>query len=207
MSQIEWIVFDLGGVLIRYDDQHHGYKVLAELLGISVEEALRLKESDASILKELTVGVREPDELHALFGNRYAKELSLDQVLNFLNGGLGESIHETVDVLKKLKSRYKTACLSNTCSPHWEWMLTRCEFMQLLDVRMASQEMGVAKPDVRIYEKATEILKTEPGKCLFFDDREENVEAAQLAGWKAYRVFGPESVREGLKKEEITVSD
>lgn len=40
----------------------------------------------------------------------------------------------------------------------------------------------MAKPDRRIYEIAAELAGAAPERCLFVDDRNENVEAARTLG-------------------------
>jgi putative hydrolase of the HAD superfamily len=43
---------------------------------------------------------------------------------------------------------------------------------------VSSARVGVAKPDRRIYEIAAELAGVAPERCLFVDDRLENVTAA-----------------------------
>ncbi|MEU6239142.1 HAD-IA family hydrolase [Kitasatospora sp. NPDC047058] len=52
----------------------------------------------------------------------------------------------------------------------------------LADAVVNSSRVGAAKPDPRIYEAAAEQARTTPGRCLFVDDRPENVEAAARLG-------------------------
>lgn len=55
----------------------------------------------------------------------------------------------------------------------------------LADGVINSSLVGVAKPDRRIYEMAAEKARARPDRCLFVDDREENVEAARELGMTA----------------------
>ncbi|TDC09130.1 HAD family hydrolase [Nonomuraea longispora] len=56
---------------------------------------------------------------------------------------------------------------------------------------VSSARLGVAKPDRRIYEVAAERAGAELRRCLFVDDRLQNVEAARALGMTAvhYRGF------------------
>ncbi|MGM1058758.1 HAD family hydrolase [Saccharothrix sp. Mg75] len=63
-----------------------------------------------------------------------------------------------------------------------------------------SGDLGVAKPDRRIFTALVERLGAEPGDCVFFDDRQVNVDGANAAGltgvlWRgsshARSVLGP----------------
>ncbi|MFI6595129.1 HAD family hydrolase [Nonomuraea sp. NPDC050536] len=50
------------------------------------------------------------------------------------------------------------------------------------DAVVSSARVGVAKPDPRIYEIAAEQAGVPPERCLFVDDRLENVEGARALG-------------------------
>jgi putative hydrolase of the HAD superfamily len=59
------------------------------------------------------------------------------------------------------------------------------------DAVVSSARVGVAKPDRRIYEIAAEEAGAAPERCLFVDDRLQNVEAARALGMTGvhYRTF------------------
>jgi putative hydrolase of the HAD superfamily len=59
------------------------------------------------------------------------------------------------------------------------------------DAVVSSARVGVAKPDRRIYEIAAELAGAAPERCLFVDDRPQNVEAAVALGMTGvhYRTF------------------
>ncbi|GAB3150628.1 HAD family hydrolase [Microbispora hainanensis] len=58
------------------------------------------------------------------------------------------------------------------------------------DEVVSSARVGVAKPDPRIYEIAAERAGVPLGRCLFVDDRAENVEAARALGMTAVLFTG-----------------
>ncbi|MEU0368802.1 HAD-IA family hydrolase [Streptomyces sp. NPDC006283] len=62
----------------------------------------------------------------------------------------------------------------------------------LADSVVNSSLVGVAKPDRRIYEIAAEQAGARVGRCLFVDDREENIDAAHDLGMTTvlYRAVG-----------------
>jgi putative hydrolase of the HAD superfamily len=53
-----------------------------------------------------------------------------------------------------------------------------------------SHRLGIAKPDLAIYRHAAEGLGLPPAAILFVDDREENIDAARVAGMTAVRYSG-----------------
>ncbi|MBX6387284.1 MAG: HAD-IA family hydrolase, partial [Microbispora sp.] len=58
------------------------------------------------------------------------------------------------------------------------------------DEVVSSARVGVAKPDPRIFEIAAERAGVPLGRCLFVDDRAENVEAARALGMTAVLFTG-----------------
>lgn len=72
----------------------------------------------------------------------------------------------------------RTGLLSNS----WGASYPRHLFPELFDAVVISAEVGMRKPEERIFRHAAELLGLEPGECVFIDDIEENVAAAQAAG-------------------------
>lgn len=56
---------------------------------------------------------------------------------------------------------------------------------RLFDPIIYSHEVGLAKPDPRIYDLTTQRLGTAPDKVAYLDDVPENVDAARAGGWHA----------------------
>jgi epoxide hydrolase-like predicted phosphatase len=87
-----------------------------------------------------------------------------------------------VQFLRGLRPRYKTAILSNA------WPGSRQVFTQtfglgdVVDEMIISDEEGVAKPDVRIYQIAVERLGVRPEEAVFVDDLAENAQGARAVG-------------------------
>ena len=57
--------------------------------------------------------------------------------------------------------------------------------LDLFDDVVCSADVGLAKPDPRVYALAASRLRLEPGECVFIDDLAGNVEAARAAGMLA----------------------
>ena len=55
-----------------------------------------------------------------------------------------------------------------------------------VDVLVFSAELGLVKPDPRIYARADDAFGTTPRQVVFFDDRADNVAAARAHGWDAH---------------------
>lgn len=89
--------------------------------------------------------------------------------------------------IKDLKANYKIGLISNIAS-NWirDYFLT-AEEQKLFDDMLLSFEVGMTKPDPRIYVLACERLGVAPNEALFVDDIETYCEAARSIGMQAVR--------------------
>jgi putative hydrolase of the HAD superfamily len=72
----------------------------------------------------------------------------------------------------------RTGLLSNS----WGGGYPRHLFPELFDAVVISSEVGMRKPEERIFRLAAEVLGLEPAECVFIDDITDNVTAAQAVG-------------------------
>ena len=94
----------------------------------------------------------------------------------------------TVELLNALKeSGYKIYYLSNWNKTSWEVnvKMGTFDFLNLMDGGVVSYRVGFQKPNPEIYKIISEIYNLDPSKCIFFDDKQENIDAANEFGWKA----------------------
>ena len=80
------------------------------------------------------------------------------------------------ELLRDLRSKgVRTALLSNSWGPTG---YPRHDFPELFDAVVISGEVGMRKPEPRIFRHAAALLDLEPEHCVFVDDVEANVKAA-----------------------------
>jgi epoxide hydrolase-like predicted phosphatase len=96
---------------------------------------------------------------------------------------------EMVERLRGLKEAgFKTALLTNNVFEWrdlWRAKLTGANAIDLFDVVVDSSDVGMRKPEARIYLHTTSVLGVEPQEALFVDDFAHNVEGAREAGLNA----------------------
>jgi putative hydrolase of the HAD superfamily len=94
----------------------------------------------------------------------------------------GELDAELAAYAASLRPGYHTAILSDAVDGARAWNQARYGFEQLVDVVIYSYEVGLAKPDPRIYRLLCDRLAVLPGQVVFLDDRPENVKGAGELG-------------------------
>jgi len=184
MQRVEWVLFDLGGVLVEVN-QSRIFEGLGEQTGLNVEEVRQRLLSSLPLNTDFIVTEFLPHQLTKAVNQALGTSLTESAVVSAVNAELGETIQTTAALLPRLQSRSKVGCLSNTNSIHWDYLLGSYAFMQNFDRRFASQLIGHAKPGRAIYDLVRSQLAVQPHEILFFDDKEENVATAKQLGWNA----------------------
>ncbi|MDR3084931.1 MAG: HAD family phosphatase [Christensenellaceae bacterium] len=89
------------------------------------------------------------------------------------------------EAAERLKSSYRLALLSNDVSQWSRFVREKYALDQHFDAVLISADVGLNKPDVRIYKMMLERLNLKGEECLFVDDRPKNLLGAREAGMLA----------------------
>jgi putative hydrolase of the HAD superfamily len=179
---IRGIVFDIGGVL-----------EITPKLGVTAEweERLRLQPGELDSRLEAvweggSLGKISEAEVYATIQEIMGlAEADVKAMMDDMwREYLGTLNVELDDYFRGLRPRFQTAILSNSFVGAREREQAHYQFEDSCDFIIYSHEVGLAKPDRRIYELTCERLELEPGEVIFVDDVEENIEAAQLFGMR-----------------------
>ncbi len=90
----------------------------------------------------------------------------------------------------------RTALLSNS----WGNEYPRDLFADLFDAVVISCEVGMRKPDQRIFRHAADLLDLTPAECVFIDDIDHNVRAAEAVGMTAVLHTDPDATVAALRE-------
>lgn len=87
---------------------------------------------------------------------------------------------------------YPVACLSNDVA-EWSLKVRRLNGLdRFISPWMISSEVGVRKPDPKIFQRFVKLADVPPRECLFVDDRPGNLESARAVGFNVV-MFGETS--------------
>ncbi len=95
---------------------------------------------------------------------------------------LGELNVELAAYFASLRPRYQTAILSNSFAGARDKEQERYHFAEMCDLLIYSHEVGMAKPEKRIFELTCERLGVQPAEMIFLDDHERAAVAARELG-------------------------
>lgn len=189
-SKLQLICFDIGGVLVRTNDNWE--KVLTD---VGVEDASRVAHRIVDGPRDPMIHAFETGKIDTIdFFLRTAELLEVETsiVRRAMIAWLVSTYEGFDDLLDRLDAAgVATACLSNTNAFHWELMAGRFHVavpLARLTYRFASHRIGFMKPNPLIYERVEQETGVEPSRIAFYDDREINVEGARKRGWHTLKI-------------------
>lgn len=194
----EALVFDLGGVIASHDNAVLGERLLSRCARGTELTALRtIGEAD-----EFGIGApiaslhrRLVDELGycgdwKTFQNDWCCHLALNSsMLRFVEA---------------LARRNRVLIFSNTNAEHWEFLMRASEGRLAEFEAYLSHEIGQLKPSAEAFLHVARAAGVDPGRCIFFDDRKDNVEGARAAGFQAEVFTSEAALRERLRKDGVS---
>ncbi len=130
------------------------------------------------------LGLKTADEV-----NRFRRRYHADEAIN----------EAVLDLIRKLRGRYKLAILSNSPPDLTRW-LADWEMRDLFEVVFCSGDEGMIKPDPAAFKLTLERLGVEPGEAVFIDDTPEHVEAARKLGIQGIIFTTAGALKDDLKK-------
>jgi len=185
---IKNLVFNLGNVLISFkpseffDKKDYPESVKSKILSdiFGSKEWLMLDNGDINTSQAIDLiaskSTLNKEEIAHIFNLRTELIFPLDQNVRLLPG------------LKK--QGFSLYFLSNFPMDLFEEVKTGYYFFKYFDGGVISAEAKSSKPDKRIYEILMEKYNLVPNQCLFIDDLEVNVKAAEAAGMNGLVTFG-----------------
>ena len=187
MNKIDTIFFDIGNVLLFFDNQRM-YRQIAELNGSSPLEIQNLLEyTQQNVLYE-TGGLSTEDVYRDL--QRWSlKSFTKDQLIHAMSDIFrpNDSIYPLVHALKQ--KGFRLGLLSNTCEAHFDHIVNQYSIFQEFEIPILSYKIRARKPHVSIYHAALKLAKRSPEQCFYLDDIPEYVEAASRLGIHAEVYF------------------
>ncbi|MEM3828160.1 MAG: HAD family phosphatase [Conexivisphaerales archaeon] len=177
------IIFDVGGVIIKYDNSDYYSNYLAKKTGLDAKEIQRRIESSllplfavAQISKaEFYKGVAKAvgiSEKEVKWADYYANHAKINK--------------QVISLIKRLKRKYKIAYFSNVDAAMYARMREKLNpYAALFDFKFASCKLHVAKPDPVAFRTVLEKMGVHASDTLFIDDCAEYVRGARAIGMKA----------------------
>lgn len=197
---IKAVFFDLGGVILRTEYQAPRQH-LAESFGMDYDDIDKVVFGGGANGSAARASLGEiTEEEHWLNVMKVLKQSASEYERirdEFFAGDVID--HEILNFLRSIKPKYKTGLISNAWSGLRDYIV-REKFDDAFHHMVISAEVGVAKPDPKIYHIALEQLQVKPKEAVFVDDFYENIEACEKIGIKGIHFKSPALALKQLKE-------
>lgn len=199
---IKAIIFDLGGVILKHRFDLIGY-ILSQMFTISKEQGdkfwseykIRLLTGEFSskqFLKEIKVKTKTEislNNLSKMWKQLYIANAEIDWVL--------------LDFIKQLRKKYKVYLLTDTLDIHDEYNKTR-KIYEKFDKVFKSHEEKLSKAEgKKIFLNILRKINVKASNCIFIDDLDEYVKAAENAGIKGIIFKNLPQLKEELRDKKV----
>ena len=191
------VAFDLGGVLIAWDPRHLYRKLFAGdetamehfLANVCTHEWNRCQDAGRSFAEGARLLKAEHPEKAEL----------IDAYFSRFDEMMPGPIAGSVEILAELRDRGTPLYgLTNFSAETYPPAFERFEFLRWFDGILVSGEVGLIKPDPRIFELLIERFAIDPRRAVYIDDVETNVIAARPLGIHGIHFTTPAALRAEL---------
>ncbi len=176
---IKAVIWDIGGVIMRTEDPAPRAELAAEL-GVTREFLNELVWGGEQGARA-QIGEISPQEIWDYA--RSELKLAPDEYPDLRERFFGGDVLDTrlVDFIRSIQPSYKIGIISNAWSQIAD-SLVEWGVDDAFEIVVGSGDVGIMKPDPRIYQIALERLGVKPEEAVFVDDFVENVHGAQALG-------------------------
>jgi glucose-1-phosphatase len=192
------IIFDLGNVLISFKPSEYFDKnnypeaikatILSDIFGS--KEWLMLDNGE----------ITTPEAIDVIAKRSSLNKEEIDHIFN-LRTDLMFPLDLNVRLLPGLKKRgFRLYYLSNFPLDIFDEIKSGYYFFKHFDGGLISAEAKFSKPDIGIYRTLLKKYSLVPEECLFIDDTEINVKAAEAIGMKGLVTHGSLEISKEIEK-------
>ena len=197
MKKCKAIIFDLGAVILNINYQN----TIDEFTKLGVNNAATFysKKVQTNLFNQIETGMISSNEfLKAL--QKETKNANINQVEKAWNAMLLDLPEERIQLIEKLKNNYSIYLLSNTNAIHIDAIKKQLgkrkwlAFCKLFDKMYLSHELGLRKPDVKIFEYILKEQKLKAEEVFFIDDSPQHIASAKKIGIHCHHLLDDENI-------------
>lgn len=205
MVKIKNVIFDLGGVLIDLDRDRSVRRF--EAIGVADAEELIDPYEQKGIFLQLETGELSMEGFCRKLREHAGKDIPFEDIKRAWLGFVVDTPQYKLDYILGLREKYRVYLLSNT-NPviQLEWAQTEGftpagrPIQAYFDKMYLSYEIGITKPDRRIFDFMIKDSGMVPEESFFVDDGRRNIETAASLGFHTYCPKNGEDWRDAVSK-------
>ena len=195
-------MFDLGGVLFHYQPQVR-WQAFADLTG-QTAATVQKQLSDSGYAMSCDSGMLRGERAYREGVRLLGRRLSMARFQQIWISAFTPNV-ETIAVARALKSKRTPdagcalALLTNNSDLVKAGLEARwSEVLQLFLPRVFSADLGITKPDPRIFARTLDLMGCAAADTLLVDDAPKNTDTAAALGLQTHLYTNPGNLREDL---------
>ncbi len=179
-------------------------QAISTMFGLPIEEAISIWRANSH---DMVIGKEKPKDFlerlrKSVKSTKNNKELLNDWAV--LNSKKREHINwELLDFIKKLQKQFKVYIFSDTFNVAMDDDLNK-EINSMFDGIFVSYREGFRKPSPEAFQNVLNKIGANPEECIFIDDTERNIIAANELGVKAFLYRSLNELKDDLYHAGIT---
>ena len=198
LSSIKVILLDIGGILLTNGWGHVARQVAAEAFKLDYAEMNKRHDLIFNIYEEGRVTLDDYLDTILFYEPRPFSKEDFRQFM-FQQS---KPLPIMLDWLIHWKAQHphlRVLSLNNEPKELHQHRVNHYDLRRLYDGFVASCDVGLRKPDPKIFEMAVGIAGVQPHECLYIDDREVLVAAGRKTGLQAWQHLNAEATIEFLQ--------
>lgn len=201
-SEKKAIVFDFGGVLIGWNPRNLYARFFPGDPQAMEDFLAEIDFMHWNAQQDKGRSFAEGVETHSKKFPQHAR--LIDAYREHWKESITGAIEGTVELLHTLKEKgHPVYGLSNWSTETFPFIRHEYPFLNLLDDMVISGEINMIKPEPEIFEFFLQKVGKSAAECLFIDDSESNVAAAQQMGFDTVHFKSPEALKRELETRHI----
>lgn len=202
VSDIELVLFDLGGVVCPFD--HRGrLRRLADDCGLPPDEIDARIWGSGGLARAFDAGEYSSDEWYALVRDRIGLRMDFARFTNVVLDALSVDT-DVLALVDEVRERRPTALLTDNPPLLRDAMASRFPTVaSRFDPMLFSCDLRALKPSPEAFAAALARLERPAERVLFIDDTAANADAARALGMDAIHYKGAGLLRAALRARDL----
>ena len=202
---IQTVIFDMDGVII--DSESVYFKIDKQMfdelnIAVSFEEQCSYVGTSSqnmwdSIIRKHSL-TDQPDMLMRKEYNLYMEHLANANDLQPIEG-----VRELINNLHE--HNFKLVLASSSRMEAIDIVLNKFKLSEFFTIKVSGSELTHSKPHPEIFQRAAELIKSEPKECIVIEDSKNGVTAAKAAGMKCIGFLNPSSGDQNLANADMVI--
>jgi HAD superfamily hydrolase (TIGR01509 family) len=201
MSEIDAVIFDLGGVAFNYHPDRR-LAQFADHIGESVQ-TIRKRLFDSGYAVACDSGRLQGEGAYREGIRMLGQRMTLERFRDLWVSAFSPN-EALLAMAIAVKSRAAVALMSNNSVLVREGLeLHHSAAMGVFRPQLFSCDIGIMKPDPRIFDAMTNLLGVDPQRTLFVDDAARHVASAASIGLAVHHFNGTQALEVDLRGLEL----